>query len=82
MTNIAKEISSVLSVGHFFSKELYLTESEIIEGATQAGDMNPIHHNLNNQHSKEFGSIIASGSHVTGLFTAMIPTEFLSLIHI
>lgn len=66
----------ILPVGHQFSHPLFLTLEEIIAGAAFAGDANPLHRDSQNDHTKEMGGVIASGSHVTGLFTAMIPTEF------
>ncbi len=65
-----------LPVGHRFSQPLLLTLEDIIAGAAFTGDANPLHNDPQNDHTKRMGGVIASGSHVTGLFTAMIPTEF------
>ena len=73
----ARDIAGGLpAVGHRFSSPLRLSVEEIITGADFAGDMNPLHHDESHSHTQEFGTVIASGSHVTGMFTAMIPTEF------
>jgi 3-hydroxybutyryl-CoA dehydratase len=68
--------TTLLPVGYSFSTQLYLSEHDIIEGAISVGDLNPIHRAPDTGHPLKFGGVIASGSHVTGLFTAMIPTEF------
>jgi len=49
--------------------------AEIIEGAKLVGDKNPIHHDTNHTNSK-FDGILASGSHISAVFSALIPTHF------
>jgi len=58
-----------------FGSELFLSEAEIIEGAKLVGDKNPIHHDTNHTNSK-FDGILASGSHISAVFSALIPTHF------
>ena len=69
-----------MEIGHRFSSNLLLTEEEIIEGAKFVADGNPIHGRANHQNSRVSG-IIASGSHVTGLFSALIPTHTVQYGH-
>jgi 3-hydroxybutyryl-CoA dehydratase len=68
--------TTLIPIGYSFSSPLFLSEEDIIDGAKAVGDFNPIHSTSDNQHPLGFKTVIASGSHVTGLFSAMIPTEF------
>lgn len=61
-------------VGHIIESELLLSEEEIITGATSVGDGNPIHSSANHN-NKRVNGIIASGSHISAVFSALIPTE-------
>lgn len=73
MDNEAKQIPSNLQTGYCFTEELNLKVSNIIDGAIFVGDMNPLHHSDDNQ----FESVIASGSHIMGVFTALLPSHFM-----
>lgn len=73
---------SVLDAGYQFQTSLILTEAEIVAGAQFVGDLNPIHSDPAHPHTQKIGSIIASGSHISGLFSAMIPTEYSKFGHI
>ena len=63
-------------IGTKFQSELLLTEYDIINGAKFVGDNNPIHNEPDHPHTLKLGSLIASGSHVSGLFSALIPSYF------
>jgi acyl dehydratase len=71
-----KESVELIPVGYSFASRLLLSEEEIISGAHLVGDSNPIHLVPGSEHPLNFEELIASGSHVTGLFSALIPTEF------
>jgi len=62
-------------IGHIIQRDLYLTADEIILGAKFVDDQNPIHHKAvhNNPNVK---GLIASGSYVTAVFSALIPSHF------
>ena len=62
------------SVGYAFKSAFSLSEGEIIGGAQFVGDANPIHSSLNHD-NRQVSGIIASGSHVTAMFSALIPTH-------
>lgn len=76
MEALVLESPMIPPIGHRFSHPLFLAAEDITNGAAFVGDANPLHNDPHNPHTKQMGGIIASGSHVTGLFTAMIPTEF------
>lgn len=63
-------------VGSSFKKALFLSEDEIISQAISCGDHNFIHSDKKNAEKTRFGSIIASGSAISSIFSAMIPTHF------
>lgn len=72
----ARESIDLIPIGYNFSSGLRLSKEEIVSGANLVGDRNPIHSVPGSGHPLKFDQLIASGSHVTGLFTALIPTEF------
>jgi len=63
------------NIGEIIKSELHLTADEIISGAEFVDDQNPIHHDANHSGIKIKG-LIASGSHVTAIFSALIPSHF------
>lgn len=65
-----------IQVGYYFEKVCKFSESELIDMATACGDMNFIHHDLEAAKNTRFKSLIASGSAITGYFSALIPTHF------
>ncbi len=64
------------SIGYSLSNELLLTEQDIIEQAKNCGDENFIHNNEASASNTRFKGLIASGSAVSALFSAMLPTHF------
>ena len=62
-------------IGHVIKSELQLTADEIISGATAIKDQNPIHHEAHHNNKKIKG-LIASGSYVTAIFSALLPSHF------
>jgi len=63
------------TVGYTFGTEILFPEKDIVAGAKLIGDANPIHHD--SYHTNErIDGIIASGSHVSAVFSALIPTHF------
>ena len=64
------------SIGYSLTKELLLTEQDIIEQAKNCGDENFIHNNEASASNTRFKGLIASGSAVSALFSAMLPTHF------
>jgi 3-hydroxybutyryl-CoA dehydratase len=63
-------------VGENFSKFVRLTEAEIKQFATLCDDQNPMHHDAEYAAGTRFGKIIASGTHYSSLFVAMVATHF------
>lgn len=61
--------------GDVFGADRQLSQQEIAAAARALGDLNPIHHGANHGFAKIPG-VIASGSHVAALFSALIPTHF------
>ncbi len=64
------------SIGYSLTKELLLTEQDIMEQAKNCGDENFIHNNETSASNTRFKGLIASGSAVSALFSAMLPTHF------
>ena len=62
------------SIGDAFKCNLSLSDDEVVEGAQFVGDANPIHSSPNHD-NKRVSGIIASGSHVSAMFSGMIPTH-------
>ena len=62
--------------GYTFEKTVSYTEQELIKMANQCGDLNFVHHNAADAKHTRFQSIIASGSAITAIFTALIPTHY------
>ena len=63
------------AVGYTFGTEILFPEKDIVAGANLIGDANPIHHHSHHTNDRING-IIASGSHVSAVFSALIPTHF------
>lgn len=64
------------NVGYSIESSLNLSEEDIITGAKFIGDLNPIHIDPENENTLKFGGVVASGSHVTAVFSALLPTDF------
>ena len=62
--------------GYSFEKTVSYTEQELIKMAKYCGDMNFVHHDAADAKQTRFQSIIASGSAITAIFTALIPTHY------
>ncbi|MFT4529718.1 MAG: acyl dehydratase [Gammaproteobacteria bacterium] len=78
MTN--SEVSC--AIGKSFSKDLLLTKEDIIEQAAFCGDENFIHHDEDRSLNTRFGGVIASGSAISSIYSAMIPTYFSKIANI
>ncbi len=64
-----------LKLGYSFEEKKIFSESELQELALSCGDINFIHHDTNKAKDSRFGGIIASGSSISAVFSAMIPTH-------
>ena len=64
-----------IKLGYSFEEKKIFSESELQKLALDCGDMNPIHHDTNKAKESRFGEIIASGSAISAIFSAMIPTH-------
>lgn len=62
--------------GYSFSEKRIFTEGELKKLAKDCGDMNPVHHDSDLAKGSRFSGIIASGSAMSAIFSAMIPTHF------
>ncbi|GAA0347183.1 MaoC family dehydratase [Bowmanella denitrificans] len=69
-------MDTVLYPGYRFFKTLTLAEEDIRQGALACGDMNYIHHDAERAAKTRFGGLIASGSAISALFSAMLPSHF------
>lgn len=72
-------MNSNIKPGYCFDETRKFTVKELSDMACQCGDMNYVHHDLELAKNTRFKNIIASGSAIAGLFTAMIPTHFSDL---
>lgn len=63
-------------VGYSFSEKRVFSENELKKIAKDCGDMNFIHHDSVLAKSTRFKGIIASGSAISAIFSAMIATHF------
>ena len=75
------EVTVSVEVGNKFGSEVLLTDREIIEAARFIGDENQIHHNPNHKNPRVEG-LIASGSHFSGVFSALVPSYFSKYGHV
>jgi acyl dehydratase len=64
------------TTGYSFNKSLLLSKQDIINQAQQCGDKNFIHNNEPQALQTRFRGLIASGSAVSAVFSAMLPTHF------
>lgn len=64
-------------VGYIIESQLLLSEKEVVDGAKFIGDLNPVHNDPDNEQTIRLGGIIASGSHITAVFSALLPTHFM-----
>ena len=56
--------------GEVAEREVLLTRGDLVRLATELGDPNPLHHDLELARSSRFGDLIASGGHLIGLLTS------------
>ena len=68
-------MKKVFEEGYSFSEKRIFTEGELKKLAKDCGDMNLIHHDSNLAKATRFSGIIASGSAMSAIFSAMIPTH-------
>ncbi len=61
--------------GYSFEEKQIFSESKLQQLALDCGDMNFIHHDVNKAKESRFGGIIASGSAISAIFSAMIPAH-------
>jgi len=64
-----------IKIGYSFEEKRTFSVKELQKMATDCGDMNFIHHNIAEAKETRFGDIIASGSAISAIFSAMIPTN-------
>jgi acyl dehydratase len=63
-------------VGDRVEQEVHFTAENIAAFARSAGDMNPLHHDVDMAAKSRFGGIIASGTHYTALMMGLVATHF------
>lgn len=64
-----------VAAGDRIEAPLRLDEAGIVAGAAALGDFNPLHHDRGVAARSRFGSLIASGPHVSGQHMCLIPTH-------
>jgi len=64
-----------IKVGYSFEEVRIFSESELKKIAMDCGDMNFVHHDSTLSKETRFSGIIASGSAISAIFSAMIPTH-------
>lgn len=64
-----------LAKGYIFEQTKHYAISDIQKMALNCGDDNFIHHDRERAKSSRFGEIIASGSAISAVFSAMIPSH-------
>ena len=69
-------MNTSFKIGYSFSEKRMFTEHELKKFAKDCGDMNPVHHDSDFANNTRFSSIIASGSALSAIFSAMIPSHF------
>ncbi|VXB12182.1 MaoC family dehydratase [Pseudomonas sp. 8O] len=70
--------TKIPEIGYEVRKHFLLSKAEIVEGARFIGDLNPLHVDNNHPDTVRLGGLIASGSHITALFSALLPTDFIA----
>jgi acyl dehydratase len=63
-------------IGETFELCVRLSEAEIIAGARQLHDLNPLHHDLAAARAAGYPGLIASGAHTGAIFMGMTATHF------
>ncbi|MEH6565930.1 MAG: MaoC/PaaZ C-terminal domain-containing protein [Halopseudomonas sp.] len=61
--------------GYSFEQHRVFSVAELQELARLCGDSNPLHHDLKRAQASRFGGLIASGSAISAVFSAMIPAH-------
>jgi acyl dehydratase len=72
----AGEPPPLTEVGETFTLSVRLTEAEIVAGARQLFDMNPLHHDVAVARAAGYPGLIASGAHTGAIFMGMTATHF------
>ena len=62
--------------GYSFSKKVSFSVAQLQKMAVDCGDMNFVHHDIERAKKTRFKGIIASGSAISAMFSAMIPNHF------
>ena len=70
--------TKIPEIGYEVRKHFLLSKAEIVEGARFIGDLNPLHVNNTHPDTMRLGGLIASGSHIIALFSALLPTDFIA----
>jgi len=76
MQSVQEQKEYLPDVGYIIESQLLLSEKEVVDGAKFIGDLNPVHNDPDNEQTIRLGGIIASGSHITAVFSALLPTHF------
>ena len=66
-------------IGETFTLTVRLSEAEIIAGARQLFDLNPLHHDPAAARAAGYPGLIASGAHTGAIFMGMTATHFSTL---
>ena len=77
MQSVQEQKEYLPDVGYIIESQLLLSEKEVVDGAKFIGDLNPVHNDPDNEQTIRLGGIIASGSHITAVFSALLPTHFM-----
>jgi acyl dehydratase len=70
-----------IKLGYSFEKAKVFSERDLQKMASDCGDENFIHHDPIEAKETRFGGIIASGSAISAIFSAMIPTNISKISH-
>jgi acyl dehydratase len=71
------ELSPPLTeIGETFTLRVRLSEAEIVAGARQLHDLNPLHFDIEAARAAGYPGLIASGAHTGAIFMGMTATHF------
>lgn len=77
--NTEWDVCLPLKVGQFFSCPVCLDADSVRLFATLVGDLNPLHHDKEVAEKSRFGGLIASGTQISSLMSAMVAAKLCSL---
>ena len=63
-------------IGETFGRRMTFDAKSIRDFATASGDFNPLHHDEDFARASAFGTLIASGTHVSALMMGLTATHF------